>query len=417
MRKLALILAVAVAAALVLTPGIAFANFAIHGGYTDDTDACAGCHRAHTSVSSITWSDGFGNSHSALLVSSATQIYQFCYACHGNDAQGAETNVEGGIYKGTNYGTQNAALNGGFTGDTNFMGAIKTSDHIIAGSWGAYGGGVYGETTVGATGDVIGQQVGAGATIPMTCASCHDPHGSSNYRLLADQVYGNVVGGYADDDHPTPYVTSNETGYPDGTIGDLTVGWKKHENGHEQMAGGGLWPGYTPNYTKPLYAKAPTSTASPGGDKLKGMSGWCVGCHSVYMETGTPHTSYESTYNAGDGWGYVPRHRHPMNVDLSAGAGTTKALAATITPAEVPLPLAHAATESAAAATNTVDDWIDCLTCHRAHGTSVTMTGYANIADPTNIEPNTGSGGVPPTGDSALLRLNNRGVCEVCHNK
>ena len=55
-KKLALTLVLA-AAVFLLVPAAAFANFAIHGNYVTDTDACAGCHRAHTSVSSITWTD------------------------------------------------------------------------------------------------------------------------------------------------------------------------------------------------------------------------------------------------------------------------------------------------------------------------------------------------------------------------
>lgn len=93
-KKLALLFSVAVLSIL-LVPTLAFANFAIHGNYVQDTDACAGCHRAHTSVSSITWTDKYDGTtqHSALLVSSATEIWEFCYACHGADAQGADTNV------------------------------------------------------------------------------------------------------------------------------------------------------------------------------------------------------------------------------------------------------------------------------------------------------------------------------------
>lgn len=407
MKKFTLLLAAAVLAALVLTPGIAFANFKIHGGYTDDTDACAGCHRAHTSVSSITWTDKSGatnTEHSSLLVSNATQIYEFCYACHGNDVQGAETNVEGGVYKGTLYGDQNEDLNGGFFGDTNHMGAVKTSDHIISGGWGAYGGGQAGDELVGATGDIIGQQLGAGNTITMTCASCHDPHGSSNYRLLADRVNGNTRGGYGVGDVPEPWVISNEAGYPAG-------GWQKHEMGAAQVAA------YTPDYTTERYAKA------PGGDVNKGMSGWCAGCHNTYMQTGTPHGA-ESLYDAGDGWGLGSRHRHPMNIDLSTGYGANRQLAAELTPVDqIPLPLAHDnAGTGDGDITPTQSDWIDCMTCHVAHGSSAIMTGYANVADATNIEADSGalkngSGGVQPTGDSALLRRNNRGVCETCHNK
>ena len=32
------------------------------------------------------------------------------------------------------------------------------------------------------------------------------------------------------------------------------------------------------------------------------MSGWCAGCHTVYMETGTPQVL--TAYDAGDDWGY-----------------------------------------------------------------------------------------------------------------
>jgi hypothetical protein len=49
----------------------AFANFGPHGGYAADTDACAGCHRAHTSFSDVQWTDTDGWQHDALLVSSA----------------------------------------------------------------------------------------------------------------------------------------------------------------------------------------------------------------------------------------------------------------------------------------------------------------------------------------------------------
>ncbi len=84
------------------------------------------------------------------------------------------------------------------------------------------------------------------------------------------------------------------------------------------------------------------------------------------------------------------------------------------------LPLAHAITEEGAPVT-TEDDWIECLTCHRAHGTAASMTGWASNAGaasivntiglPTNLFP--AANPVP----SALLRYDNRGVCERCHNK
>ena len=53
MKKASIILALAVLM-VALTAGTAFANFGPHGGYALDTDACAGCHRAHTSFSTVT---------------------------------------------------------------------------------------------------------------------------------------------------------------------------------------------------------------------------------------------------------------------------------------------------------------------------------------------------------------------------
>lgn len=412
MRKYtALLVVLAAALAVALTPGVASANFSIHGGYSMDTDACAGCHRAHTAASSITWTDSTSTEQSALLNSTADEIYEFCYTCHDAVSLGAETNVEEGIYEGTDYGTLNDELNGG--GFEPSMGF--TASHIIAGSWFAYGGGI--------TTDLLGQYSDLSAPqIEMTCSTCHDVHGSSNYRLLKDIVNGYTVGGYDGSVDPVnpvplPWVVSAEPGYPG-------MGWLLHEPGASQVST------YTPDYTDPMYAKAPDRDGDGDPDTDKGMSGWCAACHTQYLQdTGAVYagTGYDATdmssltasetlgYNSLDGWGAAVRHRHPVNVELANFAGV-RSLVLT----DNPLPLAHdpAAVDSdGSGAINDGDDWIDCLTCHVAHGSKATMEGYANVADSTDPLPDSGTGGIPPAGDNALLRLNNRGVCEVCHNK
>ncbi len=89
-------------------------------------------------------------------------------------------------------------------------------------------------------------------------------------------------------------------------------------------------------------------------------------------------------FNAEDGLGLQTRYRHNMNVTL--GALTTT------------LRLEDQSGKGASA-----DDQLFCLSCHFAHGSNVTTSGRAaNIA---------------PTNDSALLRLDNCGVCEDCHKK
>jgi predicted CXXCH cytochrome family protein len=404
--KMALLVLGALVLTMAMVPGLAFANAGIHGNYTMATDQCAGCHRAHTAPSQTTWMDSLGRSRSALLLGEYTRIDEFCFTCHGASAEGADTNVEEGLYEarvldGVRYGALGAALISGpfgttYTditgtylrgyGPTGLAGGLQrvTSNHdFVGGGWGAYGGGVWGTTaTVPYDGSSI-PSIGAGDTvIKMDCGTCHDVHGSSNYRLLRDEVYGVKVGGYDLADNPTPYVYSNEPGYPAG-------GFRLHENA--------IADGYVPNYTTPQYRK--------GADRQKGLSGWCVGCHTFYLGD---DVSIATTYNVGDIYPNVERHRHPVNVPLSNFKGPRPVVVAGNT-----LPLAHSAGETSVAPS----DWVDCITCHYAHGSTAEMTGYANVADPSDPVFMTGDGGVAPASSSALLRGNNRYVCQACHNK
>ncbi len=417
---------VLVALAALALPTAAFANFAIHGNYLKDTDACAGCHRAHTSVSTIGWTDANNNQHSsALLVTSATEMWQFCYACHDATSQGADTNVQQGIWEGdSTYGTPGGLLNGG--GFDSLAETATTSTHMYKGSsWGAYGGGYAGNTKaqnygIAADGSTAGQganafMTGTGNSIKMDCASCHDPHGSANYRILKAVVNGNPVGGYgpgngpggAQDPNPNGFVSSVETGWP-------VNGFRLHTQ----------YPEYKPNYTTPMYARGydmgtlTTATAGPTNVD-KGMSGWCAGCHSTYLGqlSGVP-ASFATTYNAGDGGGLAVRHKHPINVPLTNYEGPDAANM--VKDSSSGLPLAHGKNEQGNPVTNE-DDWIECLTCHRAHGTAASMSGWASNAGAASVVGTDGlasnkfvaAGAVP----SALLRYDNRGVCERCHNK
>jgi cytochrome c553 len=352
-------------------------------------------------------------------------MYEFCYACHDASGQGAETNVQSGTYQGSLYGSNGGILNGG--GFESLGETATTSTHLMDGTaWGAYGGGYFQSgTTFAANGSNAGQgpqppnfMKGTGNAIKMDCASCHDPHGSANYRILKLSVNGNAVGKYgptlgpdgADDPDPDGFVSSVETGWP-------VRGFRLHKQ----------YPAYKPNYTSPMYAKgynmtvATTSNADAGINDAKGMSGWCSGCHSTYLGklSGSP-ASFASTYNAGDGSGLAVRHRHPINVPLDNYNGPDKG---SMVVTDTTLPLAHAIDEQGTTS-NKKEDWIECLTCHRAHGTAAAMTGWAgntggasaaSIVDstgvPTNLFP--ASNPVP----SALLRYDNRGVCERCHNK
>jgi len=304
--------------------GLAFASAGPHSGpnFAQTTDACAGCHRGHTAVLSS-------------LLKQGTTYYSFCTSCH--DGTGANTNVVDGVFLGTvtswstqTYGTAGAGLNGGgfsnakpYTARSSRTGtsAAVTSKHDVTSdtaTYTAWGGG----------------STGPGTTMTLTCVTCHDAHGNTNYRILKSTV--NSVTGLT--------VTSNES---------------------------------TIDYTKDQYKS--------------GQSTWCVACHTQYKTTQGIVGNSSGTYDAGDSQGAVVRYRHPMDVALGATNASNLNT-------NTPLPVDQTTYSAAIGASDT----IQCLTCHQAHGTSSTMTSNATVA---------------PASDSALLRLNNRGVCQYCHQK
>ncbi len=310
LRRIGWVVVLAVGLAFLL-PGIAWADNGPHGGYTPTTDACAGCHRAHTAAAP------------RLLIVSVPNL---CLTCHGSAASGADTNVADGIYlerDGNNEfeGVPNRGLKGGgFLNalmDTDWDGAAVstpvTSRHTYDGTPGT----MWGNGAIGS---------GPGKTgVALTCVSCHDPHGNASttggptYRLLrAIPVDSGAGSGVDVPDEPTKWYTVASAF--DAYFGE--------------------------NY----------------GALGAVLSNWCAQCHTRHAApTGSGHT------NSGDP---IFAYRH-----MTTGAS------------------------------------VGCMNCHVAHGTSATVTGWAQ--------------GVPwpdgsaPTGSerSSLLRVDNRGVCELCHGK
>lgn len=329
-------------------------------GFVSDTDACAGCHRTHTGTA-------------VKLLKSGTSRYEFCISCH--NGSGANANVSTGIFEGDadityeshNSRTDGEALKGlnggGFTGAVPYTGRSGRGGSSILLS-----GDLQRHDIVGADG-VTKQAFGGGSTGPsqaiadFTCTSCHDPHGTKNsdnserYRILKGSSASPV------NSLVTADIKSNEA-----------VG--------------------THDYTKDQYKE--------------GMADFCISCHTQYktgmqLFGGLPNPS--PAYNAGDGNGSVARFRHAIDVTLGTngdkpgikGNGTS-VWANMNSNVQLPVeqPLGYSAT------TGSTDE-ITCLTCHQSHGTSATMTAIAQQVLPAN--------------SSTLLRLNNRGVCQDCHNK
>ncbi|MBI5934807.1 MAG: hypothetical protein HY867_13975 [Chloroflexi bacterium] len=312
MKKVLFALALVIVFALALV-GTAAANGGPHGGYTATTDACAGCHRAHTAVGPN------------LLVETST--YDLCMSCHGSAGAGADTNVEDGFFLSTRSasttGTANTADNapllaGGFAF---YKTVAVTSSHNMTGA---------GNTNLAWGNGATNRGVQVAITdATFTCASCHDPHGSPNYRILKAAVNGAAVSVTQVDEAAKDYDT-------------------------EQWGAG--------------------------------QSNICAACHGAYHKTAVGQGSTL------DGTTYT--HRIDMSYAYGANANPE-----TVGFGGYFLPLAGGN--------------VACQTCHLPHGSSAAMSGFANGGP-------TGSGSLPgntTATDSALLRLDNRAVCEVCHQK
>jgi predicted CXXCH cytochrome family protein len=454
LKRISLILVLA-CAIVMLTSGIAYANFGVHGSYDTDTDACAACHRAHTSFAGATWEDDFGNEHSALLVGTfgGNTISAFCYTCHGDSVPGASTNVFSGVFDAGPSGSTTQPAGFAHADEFGTRVAYETSSTF---GMGLNGGGFYRYpgylTSAPATGAANGYPTytlttsahdmddgaatdpmwGDGFVVPsvanLTCTDCHDPHGSSNYRILKDKVNGNVVGGYAADasQTPDPYVISNEIGYPQD-------GWRKGA-----MGGRAQMDAYVPNYTEPLYSyKSPVVAG-----EARSMSTWCAACHERYDNKRDDYEGVTYDYLDYEAWritegdsgnldgtvdgdetavGARARHRHPVNITLVSNA----LMIAPITDTFLPLEENPSFPQTPGIMAWDTKDYLGCLTCHFAHGTTAEMTGWAEASlvttDGTNWYPSMSDqptqSGVNPNFTSALLRVDNRGVCERCHNK
>jgi len=382
---------------------VAQANGGPHGGYGADTDKCAACHRAHTAIGAD------------LLV--AEDEYALCTSCH--DGTGAVTNVFAGELEGTG-----KRLNGGgfetmpmlgYPGDTGGSPVeAVTSTHTVEGLGDSDGvGTAWG--SLGTSGE------GPGVSGTLECSSCHNPHGSTNYRILkdTDNGFGAPPGWWSGgEDGSTSAATCSDAidnGGGDGA--DLA-----------DTSGDCEWR-YLHNWQSSQVLETDNLIAAGGADKYatgnyanytEGIDAFCASCHTEYMLPSHSAGEYPGSatlgsdpYDAGDGNGAVPRFRHAVVRSASSSAdGKLRraafdrsatdgdALSWTDTDGDTNWDPGEAMNETPSV-NETARSGFTCLTCHFAHGSAAKATGYA--AD------------VAPTNDNALLYYDNRGVCRVCH--
>lgn len=132
---------------------------------------------------------------------------------------------------------------------------------------------------------------------------------------------------------------------------------------------------YKPSFTSPRYRNGQTQA--------------CLICHDAYGGQMPQAGQQAPAFDAGDGKGILPRYHHPVQIPLSSY---------TPSPLSSSLPLDQ---PQGFSISNKPEDEIQCLTCHRAHGTESVMRGFAAFVNPGK--------------SSSLLRLDNRDVCQECH--
>ena len=366
------VLAIAAYAASSSAPTVSADNALHTKGWGATPADCVLCHRAHRGSAEM------------LLTEDQEAL---CFSCHGNDASGSDLNVVAGGLEG---GLDGALRGGGFgsarldTDDPSGIGPtpgsgtptpVKSilalaavdaqpvqSEHSVDGS----------AQVVWGFGNIDATPAPGLAAYPLTCGKCHDPHGSGNYRILRTRPSDLVGSGT-----PTPVGMPNMAGKlldegPDPTPYNYTIADYWLVNYTDQWTR----PGPTTGPGTPTPARTPASVETTGREVGK----WCTTCHTRYWALGGTH-SYET--DSGDA---IFAYKHTTTGEGRNASGNN---------------------------VNPVTLSGSCIKCHVAHGTNAVVSGNATDVEWPDGVVESGAN----TDDSRLLKMNNRGVCQKCHNK
>ena len=385
------------------------------------SDSCAGCHRAHTAQG-----EGLLNTAEAL-----------CLTCHGAQSSGATTDIMTGVQyvSGDEHnvaggaGTQLGALrNGGFVQaridsgsparwlTTNLLSeashqrakvragaaADVTSAHLKLP-----------ESAIDAPGVAWGNGAnnsGPGPGVDLTCVSCHNPHGNGQYRILNPVPSPDVLSG-----------TFTPLSLPGAAIQDSPV----DPDGDPQNGIENPTKNYTVLQVKGVHALNQEGTAAANATYLL-YARDVLDARSATPTKTWPAGSYLAT--GGDYW----HVRVPWNSTTGANdapngiPSNSGALVAFNTQMTAWCAACHTRYPSATAEEPSGDSLFTyrhetignraCTTCHVAHGSNARMEGPYSLTMPfpdgTTVTYSIGG----TTGDSRLLKVDNRGTCQLCHD-
>jgi hypothetical protein len=262
-------------------------------------------------------------------------------------------------------------------------GQATTSNHM-AGQGVVWGNGAQGIGTAGATGVVL------------DCAKCHNPHGNGQYRILQTQPGEDWDGaaGVVGWESPVNKVTVTDvapTTLTAGQVRNYTV--RPSSNGLTTgvvgtATDGDYWrykydPSGTTNFTNFYLNRDPMNSGYNGtyagqANASGALTAWCIQCHTRY--DGNRLTT---------GPGGTPGGTPSLNLQQ---------------PADAVFMYKHGTTG------------VGCEQCHVSHGSNRVMqpgTASADVTWPSNPMNFTPGDGNP---DSRLLKVDNRGTCQLCHD-
>ncbi len=326
--------------------------FSPDSSYSQTADFCARCHRAHTGTAK------------SLLKDSSTSM---CFNCH-RDGQGADTDVANGVY-------------------------VDSGDSIWGGNTHTWG--VDSEILLGGGFENVGGPSAVAVSSNHDLGSTNMPHGSSSGIMIQLECIS-CHSGHLSLDFPDQYRVLRTL--PGDTVSDIAVNWNGPWEGESQLIPKG---GEYRAYTEHDFDVVTIGTQHYSMNYKDNISLWCSGCHTRYLaDDAHPQYKVDPGYDAGDASGNVPRHRHSVAIPITGRYQPEKDQ---IYDFDTDLPL-----EDRTGDGRTDDDLLSCITCHRAHGTDMTMQGWAAL-------PASDRGSLPHGSDSTLLRKSNRGVCVTCH--
>ena len=352
-----------------------------NGGATLAADSCAGCHRAHTAQGEFLLKDSGG--------------IATCTSCHGASGLGATTDVENGIQYvlGTSpirTGTTLGYLrSGGFvtarigSGEAYRLAYLQrwqttrqlakvpvrtagsqpvTSAHLpnVGGVIEAADGVAWGNGPNSAT-------AYAGPAVDVECVTCHNPHGNGAYRILNPIPIRTQRAPTCSSRQRRRHRSPTRRPPPQATTATTPSSRRTAAPGRSRRT---RWPP----------SACPQRRATTSGDGSRG----------------TPRAARPTTRRTASP-GPSTRRSRP------GASRATRATSAQGWDVETPDAIYKYRHTSNATSRN-------CITCHVAHGSNAQMPGYesANMEYP--------GGALAPVGNSRLLKVDNRGTCQLCHD-